>query len=176
MRTRGAGRQTDERHTADAAIIPTVFTTCACPDIHNPTEPQTIRVGPTSSASIRVSRHTQHNRSTNPNRLGPQQAHLSYAQTYITRQTRLPNRPPRHQSARRACHDIHNPTNRPITDLLCPTIPASRMSRHTQPDKPSSPAIYHAITPHTTHAPTNTTRQTGLCEDPLTQRGSSGPE
>jgi hypothetical protein len=39
------------------------------------------------------------------------------------------------------------------------------MPRHTQPDKPGSPAIYHAITPHTTHAPTNTTPQISPARD-----------
>ncbi|AGH40398.1 hypothetical protein D805_0131 [Bifidobacterium thermophilum RBL67] len=39
------------------------------------------------------------------------------------------------------------------------------MSRHTQPDKPGSPTIHHAINPHAAHAPTNTTRQISPARD-----------
>lgn len=115
-----------------------------CHGIRNPTEPQTIRVGPTPSASIRVSRHTQHNKSTNPNRLGPQQAHLAHAQTYATRQTRLP---------------------RPSTT---PSIRTPRMSRHTQSDKPARDTSRHRIARRVAHVRAYTTRLVDGRKGPVT--------
>ena len=154
---RGAGRQTGERHTADAAISPTVSVTCACPDIHNPTD---LAPRPSTTPSIRtprMPRYTQHDRTADDTsrphtvRINPRVA------TYTTQQIDQPKPIRPATGSSRVCPDIRNPTNPAPRPSTTPSIRTPRMSRHTQPDKSARQEITETGSKPITYATTHTT-------------------
>ncbi len=154
------GRQAGERHTADAAISPTVSAACVCPDIRNPTD---LAPQPSTTPSIRtprMPRHTQPDRTaddtsrTHTVRINPRVA------TYTTQQIDQPKPIRPATGSSRACPDIRNPTNLTPRPSTTQSIRTPRMPRRTQPDKPGQSQIFsarqylrHAC--HDIHNPTN---------------------
>lgn len=149
-------------------IRPATGSSRVCPDIHNPTNPAP---QPSTTPSIRtphMSRHTQPDKPANHRSSLPDNTCVTHVKAYATRQTQFPGHLPRHHSARRACHDIHNPTDLAPQSSVTPSTCTPRMPRQTQRDRPDCARTHSHNEGRVGPNDCAEHCQASPCEDPLT--------